>query len=223
MKKSTRKETERANIVLNQTKLSIKHFRQAFDAVRKSRKASGPPTAGEQDLIRASLIFAAAGLDSIVKELIKGSIKNLAAKDAEVQRGIEVYARRQLKDDKDGALGKNSANFLAKILVSSSPYNQLIDDYTMDLTGGSLQSVDELFRSASALGIKVPIINTKSRDLKEIFEIRNKIIHELDVRFDVNHGQKARNSRTKKGLDEMSDLLITVAEEYIKEVDRKLS
>lgn len=215
-------ETDRAEIVLKQAKLSIKHFRTAFDTVRKARKASGPPTAGEQDLIRASLTFAAAGLDSVIKELIKGSIRSLAEKDAEVQKGLEEYARRQLRDDSDGSFAKNSANFIAKILVSSSPYEQLIENYTLHLTGSSLQSVDQLFKASSALGIKVDIVNEKGKELREIFKIRNKIIHELDVRFDIKAGQKARNSRTKKDLNEMSNLLLNVADNYIEAVNKKL-
>lgn len=219
----TPKETDRAEIVLKQARLSIKHFRDAFTTVRKERGASGPPTAGEQDLIRASLTFAAAGLDSVIKELIKGSLKALTEKDTEVQKGLEEYARRQLKDDTDGSLAKNSANFIAKILVSRSPYEQLVENYTLHLTGSSLQSVDQLFKASNALGIKVGVVNTKSSELKTIFEIRNKIIHELDVRFDIKAGQKVRNSRTKKRLDEMSDLLLTVAEQYIEAVNLKLS
>ncbi len=221
-KKPTPKETDRAEIVLGQSKLSISHFRKAFATVREARKATGAPTAGEQDLIRASLTFAAAGLDSTIKELIKGSVRTLAKHDAEVQRGLEEYAKRQLRDDKDGALAKNGASFLAKILVSISPYDQLLENYTKHLTGNSLQSIDELFKASSALGIKVSIVNSKSKELREIFQIRNKIIHELDVRFDVKPGQKARNSRTKKDLDNMSDLLLKVADEYITAVNFKL-
>ena len=222
VKKTTFKETDRAEFVLKQTKVSVKHFREAFEMVRKSRNASGPPTAGEQDLIRASLTFAAAGLDSTIKELVKGSVRALAEHDPEVQRGLEEYTKRQLKDDKDGSLAKGASSFLAKILVSASPYDQLLDNYTRHLTGSSLQSVDELFKASSALGIKVSMVNSKSKELRDIFFIRNKIIHELDVRFDVKHGQKARNSRTKKGLDEMSNLLLKVAEEYIKATNTKL-
>lgn len=221
-KTPTPKETDRAEIVLKQAKLSIKHFRAAFDTVRKERKASGPPTAGEQDLIRASLTFAAAGLDSVIKELIKGSIKSLAEKDTDVQKGLEEYARRQLRNDTDGSFAKNSANFIAKILVSSSPYEQLIENYTLHLTGSSLQSVDQLFKASSALGIKVDIVNKKGKELREIFEVRNKIIHELDVRFDIKTGQKARNSRTKKDLNEMSNLLLNVADNYINAVNKKI-
>ncbi|MCW9024082.1 MAG: HEPN domain-containing protein [Gammaproteobacteria bacterium] len=221
-KQSTPTETDRAEIVLTQAKSSIKHFREAFATVRMARKASGPPTAGEQDLIRASLTFAAAGLDSILKELIKGSIKALAEKDTDVQKGLEEYARRQLREETDGSFAKNSANFIAKLLVSPKPYEQLVENYTIHLTGSSLQSVDQLFKASSALGITIKIVNDKSKELREIFEIRNKIIHELDVRFDITHGQKSRNSRTKKGLDEMSDLLLKVAAEYIKAVNQKL-
>lgn len=222
IKKTTPKETDRAEIVLKQAKVSIKHFRDAFSTVRKARSASGPPTAGEQDLIRASLTFAAAGLDSVVKELIKGAIRSLAEKDENVQKGLEEYARRQLRDDSDGSFAKNGASFIANILVSSSPYEQLIEKYTLHLTGSSLQSVDELFKASGALGINVGLVNSNSKDLREIFIIRNKIIHELDVRFDGTSGQKARNSRTKTKLDKMSDLLLKVADEYIKAVNQKL-
>ena len=221
-KKPTPKESDRAELVLKQTKSSVKHFREAFNTVRKKRKAAGPPTVGEQDLIRASLIFSAAGLDSVIKELIKGSLKSLAAKDADVQFGLEEYAKRQLKADSEGKPDKNYVKFLAKILVSPAPYDQLVDDYTISLTGNSLQSVDELFKAASALGIKVNRVNDENKKIKEIFKIRNKIIHELDVRFDVRQGQKARNPRTKKELDEMSDLLLQIADDFIKEVNSKL-
>lgn len=216
------KEVERAELVLKQAKLSIKHFRDAFSTIRRERNASGPPTAGEQDLIRASLTFAAAGLDSVVKELIRGSIRTLAQDDQEVEKGLEEYASRQLRDDKEGVLAKSSANFLASVLVSNSPYEKLIENYTKNLTGSSLQSSDELFRAASALGIKLNLLNDKNKKIREAFKIRNKIIHELDVRFEVRAGQKARNSRTKKDLDEMSDLLLKVASEFIKAVSLKL-
>jgi len=142
-KKTTPKETDRAELVLLQTKSSVKHFRDAFNTVRKQRSASGPPTAGEQDLIR-------------------GSIKSLAEEDLEVHRGLEEYAKRQLRTDSENKSEKSSVNFLAKILVSSSPYDQLIDDYTIHLTGSSLQSVDELFKASSALGITIERVNEKS-------------------------------------------------------------
>lgn len=221
--KPTPTETDRAELVLTHTKYSIKHFREAFDTIRKARSASGPPTAGEQDLIRASLTFAAAGLDSVLKELIKGSIRTLAEKDAGVQKGLEEYARRQLRNENDGGTAKDSTSFLAKILTSQSPYEQLIDNYTLYLTGNSLQSTEELFKASSALGVNINTLKTKESELKEAFEIRNKIIHELDVRFDVKHGQKQRNSRTKNQLNEKTDLVIKVADEFIKAVNKKLS
>jgi hypothetical protein len=215
-------ETNRAGIVLKQTKISIRHFRDAFQTVRRERGASGPPTAGEQDLIRASLTFSAAGLDSVIKELIKGSIRALSEKDQEVRKGLEEYARRQLRLDKDGAIAKEGVNFIARLITSTMPYEELIENYTQYLTGSSLQSVDELFRASNALGIKVEIVNNKTKVLREIFDVRNKIIHELDVKFSAKQGEKARNSRTKKKLDEMSDLLIEIAEEFILAVNVKL-
>ena len=94
-------EVSRARNVLAQAKSSVKHFYQAFDTVRDARKASGPPTVGEQDLVRAALVFAAAGLDSSAKELVKGSIRLLAEIDPTVQDGLLEFTRRQLRQEAD--------------------------------------------------------------------------------------------------------------------------
>lgn len=215
-------ETKRAKTVLRHAKASIKHFGEAFDTVRKNRKASGPPTAGEQDLIRASLVFSAAGLDSVAKELIRGSIKTLADNELAVQAGLEEFARRQLREDSDGLSQNEGAKFLAKILASTSPYNRLIESYIIYLTGNSLQSVDELFKTANALCIDNSFIGKKKDKLRESFEIRNKIIHELDVRFNVELGQKKRNSRQKADLEERAQLLLDTANQFITAVDKKI-
>ena len=95
-------ETERARKVLAQARDSVKGFLKAFDTVRRARNAKGNPTDEEQDLLRASLVFAAAGLDSVAKELIKGSIRTLAGSDSDVQRELETFVRRQIRGDEIG-------------------------------------------------------------------------------------------------------------------------
>jgi hypothetical protein len=52
-----------AHSVLVRTIDSADSFFEAFAGVRKARKANGTPTDHEQDLLRAALLFAAAGLE----------------------------------------------------------------------------------------------------------------------------------------------------------------
>ena len=117
-------ETVRAHKVLDQARDSVGGFLRAFDTVRQTRGARGNPTDEEQDLLRAALVFAAAGLDSVTKELIKGSIRELAASDPDVQTELETFVQRQLRGDTDEPDAVGGTRFLAKILVAGSPQDR---------------------------------------------------------------------------------------------------
>ena len=95
------RETARASKVLGQARDSVAGFLNAFDTVRHARNAKGNPTDEEQDLLRAALVFSAAGLDSVLKEVIKGAIRALAASDPDVQGELETFVQRQLRGDSD--------------------------------------------------------------------------------------------------------------------------
>jgi hypothetical protein len=75
------KETERASLVLEYAWRACKALREQCDASRRERRATGGAlTDAEQDLLRAMLVFAAAGLDSLLKQLIRDALHNLAAR-----------------------------------------------------------------------------------------------------------------------------------------------
>ena len=217
-------ETKKARQAQKHAKSSAKNFHSAFTTVRKARNAAqGPPTDGEQDLIRAALVFAAGGLDVTVKELIRDSLKKLASFDEDVAAGFEKFTQRQLRSDLALTGSSDPSKFLAQILVSTSPYERLIEKYIYDLTGSSLQSVDELFKAASALDISDAFIKEHQTKLKEAFNVRNSIIHELDINFEAGVGQRQRKSRTKSKLEEYSNLMLKVAEDFIKQTEAKLN
>ena len=82
---SEHEETSKAKKVVNHAKDSVRGFLDAFTAVRAHRNAErGAPTDEDQDLARAALVFAAAGLDSCIKHLIKDSIHSLSIFDRNV-------------------------------------------------------------------------------------------------------------------------------------------
>ncbi len=214
-----KKELERASTVLEMAKGSVRNFFDIYEKVRQARNAGqGAPMDNEQDLLRAALVFAAAGLDSTLKELIKGSMRPLSKINTNVQEQFESFIQRKLRGDSD-ELGPASANkFLASILASDLPQERLLSEYVLYLTGSSLQSVDQLFKSTSALGAETKIIADNKAELKKIFSARNQIIHELDVKFTGKVGHQQRNRPRKSEIEKQCKLLIDVAEAIIKSV-----
>ena len=208
-------ETKNARKVLGHARDSSSGFIEAFTAVRRERGAGqGAPTDEDQDLARAALVFAAAGLDSCVKHLLKEAIHTLCSFDPKVSDLLNKFVRK--------VISAESPERLAVALLADEPKKQLIDDYIYELTGSSLQSFDELAKAAGALGVKLPNMMSKKSKLVEIFKARNKIIHELDVNFEGGVGQRERNPRSKATLADDAKLLLEVAEEFVNAVDEKL-
>ena len=214
-----RDETARAHAVCEHAKSSVENFFHIFDNLAAAR-GRGAPADEEQDLLRAALVFAAAGLDSTLKELIKGTVKPLAAIHADVRQEFETFVQRQLKGESEDSESPSGYKFLASILSSSNPQSRLLDDYVYYLTGASLQSVDQLFKTVKALGIDPRLISDRRPQLASIFNSRNAIIHELDIKFTNRRGHRQRNPRRREDLRqdcntiiELTDAIITAVEE----------
>lgn len=111
------------------------------------------------------LIFACAGLDVFVKQLIKSKLPKLLRVDKVAQFKFKEYVKRGLnKNDKE------ILNVLAFALIDRNPRRIFLDEYIQSMTGESLQSVDELMRVSEASGL-----NTK--DMTEVdFKDQNVII-----------------------------------------------
>ena len=73
-------------------------FLEVFNATRKGRNAKGASTDKDQDLLRAMLTFACAGLDSLVKQLINDALPDVIncneAAELMFRRDIERRIRR---------------------------------------------------------------------------------------------------------------------------------
>ena len=181
-----------AKTVIAEAKDTVKSFFAAFGTVRSARNAVGAPTDEEQDLLRAALVFAGAGLDSTVKHLIRGAVPLLAISDDEMRSELETYVQRRLRDD-----AEQGSKYLANVMLSSNAPSKLIEDYVRHLTGESLQSGEQLLRILKAFGISRSEVNLDKNQLDRIFDARNKIIHELDISGSSGVGQRRRNSRRK--------------------------
>jgi hypothetical protein len=215
-------QTAKARAILQYAHDSAEALLKAFETVRRARHAGrGTSTDEEQDLLRAMLVMAAAGLDSSLKQLIRDCLPDLARMQDSVAGELEKYVVRQLRGDQYDAEVAATPSFLAKLLVAESLRDALLERYILSLTGGSLQSPQELLKVCNALAVDRVSVGIDARNLGPIFTARNRIIHELDINFDT--GIRNRYSRSRQSMVDYSNALLEIGEEIIKAVEAGLA
>lgn len=165
------------------------------------------------------LVSAGAGLDSSIKQLFKGTIEVLIFSDDSVCSNFEKFVVK--------ALGKGNGELdidtklLAKALITPFPIVHLADRYLYELTGSSLQSADQLFSAACALGLDPKKdVKLDEKKLKPVFDARNKIVHEFDI--DFTGARRNRIQRRAEDMVDMANELLLVSQKFVELVFGKL-
>lgn len=210
------KECENAYSILCNAHDAASSFLDIFEIVRRDRGAKGMPTDEEQDLLRAMLTFAAAGLDSMAKQLVTDALPRVIERDPGATQMLKQFIERRLKraDEID-------RRFLADTLGDPQPRARLMAQFVADLTGGSLQSTEELLRVAAAFNIKSSDICNDTRNLSLIFEARNQIAHEMDI--DFRQAKRTRRPRAKELMTGFTNTLFEISANFLAHADGKLT
>ena len=162
------------------------------------------------------LVFASAGLDSMIKHLVKDALPTAIKNDPAIHDiFLEKFVERKIKQGE-----QPDYKIMADVLVAENPIDRMITMWVNDLTAKSLQSADELFKIASYFDIKSNIISKEPNKLKEVFRIRNEIIHEMDIDFSQEH--RNRTPRQRDEMIEATNRLLKVCKTFLKAVDDKL-
>jgi hypothetical protein len=217
---SERDETSRAAAYLRSAHESASFVFGAMCQLRNQRRQGGErrgtTSDQDQDLLRAMLVFACAGLDAAMKALIQDALPRLADAHPPVQKRLDDFAAKYLAEG-----GNVSSKALAKVLAhAGSPRQAVVEAFVAELTGGSLQSAEELLRVCDALGIKDSALESQILNLKDAFVARNQIVHELDL----GHDQGARRRRPRR-INEMvghTDHLFAVGCEVVSRTTKSL-
>ena len=190
-------------------------FLETFNTIRHNRVARGTPTDEEQDLLRAMLAFACAGLDSMTKQLIRDALPNLLNNNDGAIKMFRTFVERQMKngDDIDHKL-------LADVLSDHNPRNRLIDLLVRDLTSRSLQSTEEILKAVSYFDIPSVQIVADPSHLTNIFRARNQIVHEMDV--DFSQTNRNRRQRARKVMFNYTNSIFHVSRGLLDAVDIKV-
>lgn len=202
---------------------TIEGVLRARTVVRKEsrdagKSAVGAPTAVEADLYRAAIVFAGAGLDATLKQLVRFALSDLLLISEEAERNFEKFVVRTLSQGSDEV----RPGPLAKLLISSSPREELLSSYLYDLTGSSLQSTEEVHRTVAAFGIKDPSLTKEIKALQTLFEVRNQIVHELDLVHVREKGDRTRRTRRLATTEELCFASLKVGQLIINEVAKLL-
>ncbi len=188
-------------------------FLEIFNA--KTSSAEEVPTDEDQDLLRAMLTFACAGLDFLVKQLIRDALPDVINCNEGAEQRFRADIERRIRRGED-----IDAKFFADVLTQTNPRDRLIEILVDDLTSQSLQSKDQLLSAGSFFDIKSESITGDPNRLDRIFTVRNQIVHEMDI--DFSQSDRNRRRRTKEEMVEDATEILRISEIFLAEVDRKL-
>lgn len=175
-------------------------------------KGAGAPTHEVQDLLRAMLVMAGATLDATLKKVVNDALPQAVSRSEDARKTAEDHINKQVLRVLDSQGGSR----LATALLSDSPREVLTGYIIDDLTGGSLQSYEEVRRVASYLGIadyKPPA------GLKEALHARNQIIHEMDMLPPDSKSIRKRRPRKRADMCRLAKVLLDVASDFLHHTD----
>ena len=191
-------------------------FLDIFEGTSQTRQAKGTPTDEEQDLLRAMLVFAGAGLDSMIKQLVRDALSLTIDRSKGAEENLKAFISRRLarQDTLD-------PSFLSSVLASRDPRDVLVSALIDDLVSQSLQSKEQVLRAASYFDIPSATLAPDLKMLEDIFRSRNEIVHEMDVDFDQTN--RNRRPRRKDEMIRRTTEILRLANAFLIEVDRRLS
>ena len=169
-------------------------------------------------------MFAGAGLDAAVKQLIRDALPTIARTSDEADTKFRDFVEQRIRRGGEGL----DHRMLVGVLASDapSPRQALLELYVEDLTGGSLQSNDELDRVCGALGITDADLRKRVKDrkerLRELLVARNEIVHELDLQGPEDPGNRARRERRIERSQELATEALEVGQLIIDAVSSEL-
>jgi hypothetical protein len=211
---------KKAALIYEHSHTSASSLLTAFDDVKAKRgNPRGVLTDQEQDILRAALVMSCAGMDGALKQGIRDCLQHLLDTDDPVRDGFEKFIRKRVGGEGDILEVGGGAKFLARILADSSPRARLIEEYIRELTGESLQSAEEVMRTVAALGMDHKVLKLDIPRLKETFQPRNKIIHELDI--DLDALKRKRKVRSRADLLDSANFILDVTRTILRELNKK--
>ena len=165
------------------------------------------------------LVFASAGLDSMVKHLVREALPAFIQKSGEARKEFRKFVDRQMR--MRAADDKPNYELLIDVLLSESPRDMMIESLVAELTNQSLQSVGQLFTVGAHFNAPSQSVCPRPNELKQVFDIRNQIVHEMDI--DFTRRNRNRRPRRRDDMVAAANHILEAADAFLAAVDAKLS
>jgi len=218
---------EAARLIWQKAQASAVAFIKTFEE-KRSGKTAGTSSDAEQDLLRAAVVFSGAGLDAVVKQLLRDAGEALltpAFLDSsdgkpllrEVSRRLRVSAPEEDAD----APGEGKTRLLARAILSGSPRSVVCQDLIGAVTGDSLQSVEQLSRVCGLFGLsRSECVQPREAELRSALGTRNEIVHEMDI--DLGIANRKRRPRRRDEVTVHVRILLETAKRFLETADKRL-
>jgi len=150
----------------------------------------------------------------MIKQLIRDALPIVIDKNEGAAAQFRNFVEKKIGQDP-----KFSLEMIALTLTSRSPREQSLGRFISLLTQESLQSKDQIFQIASIFDIPSKDVYSKPDALRDVFRIRNRIIHELDI--DMSGSNHSRVTRSKDEMVNGVNVIFEAAASFLSEVDRR--
>lgn len=209
----------RSHRVLSYAHESAKHLLNVYDELQK-RRHGGAPTTEEQDLLRAMVVMAGAGLDATLKQLAKDALGEVVRSSDAARNTLVEFLDRKLKRGGDES-GLN-VKVLLQILVGGggmNPTDGAVDVLRQELMQESMQSYEQLRRIVRHFGLDDTFLRSQEVELRSAFKVRNEVVHEMDMQADAG---RVRRPRRRREMVEKASVLLKVAGVIVNGADQVL-
>ena len=207
-------ELSNAHTVLQRTFGTASSFLTIFDT-RLAERGRGAPSDEDYDLLRAMLLFACAGIDSMMKHIIREALDAVIERVEKAEDNFRDFVQRRLF-----ASGEFSPELLTRVLTSGDPRGALTEELVRNLTSQSLQSKAQILRCGSFFDLRSDYLIEDMRLFDDIFRARNEIAHEMDIDFD--QPKRSRKTRPRQRMVEYTQAVLDCGRKFLAGVDSKL-
>ncbi|TQN30212.1 hypothetical protein FHX37_0073 [Haloactinospora alba] len=194
------------------THQSVSGLFDTFNELRSAQKnPQGSIAERHRDLVRAAIVFTAAGMDTCLRTLMEDALGTLLSRDSKARGAFKGYVL-----DGNKRFGGNLTNTTKKAIAALDPQAELIGLYVQDTTAASIQSPSDLGRCRDALGLdSASLSDTKLRNHNDFFQARNEVAHELDLIEPSGKGTRGRRHRVVTAVGRQCDEALTLVAEFI--------
>lgn len=209
-------------------------FMDVSEALIEYRRSTGTTrgrhTDEEHDLRRAAIVFAGAGLDAVVKQVLADAGNSLitasfiASPDgkaflSKVARALRGRGASEVRDE-GGIAAQPAPILLAELLMSDDPRACMCSRLIEEMSAGSFQSAPRLLEVCDVFGLDGRTVVTQRKDdLERALKARNAIVHEMDV---LRTKTSSRRRRSRDQTVAYASCLLDTARDFLEAADSKL-